>query len=147
MDFFSHEADQRQISGHHLFFSLVGCLAHSKAAPFLLFLRCLHCAARPFSTFRRKKTCPLPFILTRALVISIKRSAITPNAFADGALDTSVTISWERATAWINWGSRGIQPKKSSDALKKRNADLDRASNRWTASSSPDTLFARIRNR
>src|SRR5215510_8951330 len=130
MDFFSHEADQRQISGHHLFFNLVGSPAQSKAAPFLFFLRCLHCGARPFSSIRRKKNCTLPFILTRALVISINRSAIAPNAFADGALDASVTTSWERATAWINWASRGIQPKKSSDALRKRRADLDRASNR-----------------
>src|SRR5215813_9132913 len=44
-------------------------------------------------------------------------------------------------------GSRGTQPKKSSEVLRKRRADLDRASNRWSASSSPDTLFARIRNR
>jgi hypothetical protein len=51
---------------------------------------------------RQKKNCTLPFILTRALVISIMRSAITANAFADGASDASVTTICERATARIN---------------------------------------------
>src|SRR4029077_2213000 len=69
MDAFCHEADQGEISGDHLLFSLLGRLARSKVALFLLFLRRLHLASLPPSNIRWKKNCTLPLILTRLLVI------------------------------------------------------------------------------
>src|SRR5262245_25368123 len=103
-----------------------------------------HRSALSASNTRWKKNCRLPLTLTPASIDSSRRSAIDRNACADGASEVSSTTICERATARINSGSLGIQPNRSNDALRKRSAGRESVSKMQRASSSPETLLARM---
>src|SRR5919108_2811596 len=96
---------------------------------------------------RRKKNCTLPFTWMLAAAILSKRSATEISALAEGESEASDTTMRERATAWISCGSRGIQPRRSTDALRKRRAVRDNASKTRRDSSWLDTLLVRIQKR